>query len=262
MKPVKLIMEGFGSYIKRTEIDFTAFGDNALFLITGSTGGGKTTILDAICFALYGKATGGLRSWEQMRSIGADESIPTSVDFTFSLGEKTYRFYRSQSLYRSRRDGAVKIRVENSCYDLSDGEKLLETGADRSISSKAQALLGLDCDQFSRVMILPQGEFRRLLISQSSEKAKLFEKLFDAQQWSKITDCAIKKADEVRGKALSLQAERLALLSACGCESVSQLEGKANKATDNYKQAQQEAEKLDKALKTKQAQAEMLKRRD
>lgn len=262
MKPVKLIMEGFGSYIKRTEIDFTAFGDNALFLITGSTGGGKTTILDAICFALYGKATGGLRSWEQMRSIGADESIPTSVDFTFSLGYKTYRFFRSQSLYRGRRDGAVKIRVENSCYDLSDGEKLLEAGADRSISARAQALLGLDCDQFSRVMILPQGEFRRLLISQSSEKAKLFEKLFDAQQWSKITDCAIKKADEVRDKALSLQSERLAVLSGCGCDSVSRLEEKADAATEKYKQTNQEAERLDKALKTKQAQAERLKKRD
>ncbi|MGN1112393.1 MAG: AAA family ATPase, partial [Acutalibacteraceae bacterium] len=262
MKPVKLIMEGFGSYIKRTEIDFTAFGDNALFLITGSTGGGKTTILDAICFALYGKATGGLRSWEQMRSIGADESIPTSVDFTFTVGAKAYRFYRSQTLYRGRRDGAVKIRVENSCYDVSDGEKLLESGADRSVSAKAQALLGLDCDQFSRVMILPQGEFRRLLLSQSSEKAKLFEKLFDAQQWSKITDCTIKRADEVKEEALKLQSNRLAVLSACGCDSVSQLEEKATAASEKYKQARQAAETLDKAFKTKQSQAERLKKRD
>lgn len=262
MKPVKLIMEGFGSYIKRTEIDFTAFGDNALFLITGSTGGGKTTILDAICFALYGKATGGLRSWEQMRSIGATEDTPTSVDFTFSIGSKKYRFCRSQTLYRGRRDGALKIKTENSCYDLTDGEHLIISGADRNISLQAEALLGLDCEQFSRVMILPQGEFRRLLLSQSTEKAKLFEKLFDAQQWSKITDCAVKKADEVKEQALTLQSNRQAVLISCGCESVTQLEEKYALAQEKYRQSARTAKELDTAFKSKREQAERLKRLD
>lgn len=262
MKPIKLIMEGFGSYIKRTEIDFTAFGDNALFLITGSTGGGKTTILDAVCFALYGKATGGLRSWEQMRSIGADEDTPTSVDFTFSLGEKKYRFCRSQSIYHGRRDGAIRIKPENACYDLSDGEHLLASGADRSVTLQAQALLGLDCDQFSRVMILPQGEFRRLLLSQSSEKAKLFEKLFDAQQWSKITACAIEKTEQVKEQAQKLQSERLAVLSSCGCESTSQLEEKVVAAQANHSRLQEASKKLDVEFKTKREQADKLKRLD
>lgn len=262
MKPVKLIMEGFGSYIKRTEIDFTAFGDNALFLITGSTGGGKTTILDAICFALYGKATGGLRSWEQMRSIGASEDTPTCVDFTFSIGSKKYRFCRSQALYRGRRDGELKIRVENACYDLTDGEHLIISGADRNVSLQAEALLGLDCEQFSRVMILPQGEFRRLLLSQSSEKAKLFEKLFDAQQWSKITDCAVKKADEVKEEALTLHSNRQAVLTSCGCESVTQLEEKSALAQEKYRQSARTAKELDAAFKTKREQAEKLKSLD
>ena len=114
MRPLKLIMEGFGSYLSKTEIDFTLFGKNALFLITGSTGGGKTMILDAISFALYGKATGGERSWEQMRSIDADDSAITSVDFTFSLGGSVYRFVRSQSIYTGRRDGARKVKIENA----------------------------------------------------------------------------------------------------------------------------------------------------
>lgn len=262
MKPIKLIMEGFGSYIKKTEIDFTAFPDNALFLITGSTGGGKTTILDAICFALYGKATGGLRSWEQMRSIGADESTPTSVDFTFALGNHQYRFYRYQKLYRGRRDGLIKIKTENICYDLSDGERLIATGADRSITAQAQALLGLDCDQFSRVMILPQGEFRRLLLSPSSEKARLFEKLFDTQQWSRITACAIDKADAMREQAEALISQRQTILASHSCESITELEEKSAEFAEKHRKIQDKINALDAALKSKQEQVNALKKRD
>lgn len=86
MKPEKLIMQGFGPYLGITEVDFTRLGKNSLFLITGATGGGKTTILDGICFALFARATGGLRSWKQMRSIGAPDDTPTLVDYIFTLG--------------------------------------------------------------------------------------------------------------------------------------------------------------------------------
>lgn len=80
MKPEKLIMQGFGPYLGITEVDFTRLGENSLFLITGATGGGKTTILDGICFALFARATGGLRSWKQMRSIGARVTpLPLSI---------------------------------------------------------------------------------------------------------------------------------------------------------------------------------------
>ena len=84
MKPISITMQGFGSYIQSTTIDFSSLGENPIFLITGSTGGGKTTILDAMCFALYCKATGGRRSWSSMRSTAADDALSTSVDFSFS----------------------------------------------------------------------------------------------------------------------------------------------------------------------------------
>lgn len=263
MKPIKLILEGFGSYIKRTEIDFTIFPNNALFLISGNTGGGKTTILDAICFALYGKATGGLRSWEQMRSIGADESIETLVDFTFSVAQKKFRFYRCQKQYHSRRSGAVKIKTENSCYELTaDGEKLLETGADRNISAQAQKLLGLDCEQFSRVMILPQGEFKTLLLSPSSEKAKLFEKLFDAQQWSSVTACAIEKADAAQKAAEMMVEYRQAVLSSLNCNSTAQLEQKVLESLEKSKETELMIKTLNNELKVKREQYNTLKKRD
>lgn len=262
MKPLKLVMEGFGSYLKRTEIDFTEF-NSSLFLITGLTGGGKTTILDAICFALYGKATGGLRSWEEMRSIAADISTPTLVDFTFSIGEKTYRFCRSQHAYTGRKDGLTKIKTENSCYELkAEGETLLATGADRNINSKAQELLGLDCEQFSKVMILPQGEFRRLLLAPSVEKSKLLEKLFNAEQWSKITDKAVAAAAESKKQAEEIAAKRSAVLSSFGCENNDELEGRACAAQKKHAELEKLALELGGKLKKIEGELEALKARE
>ena len=261
MRALKLKMEGFGSYIKRTEIDFTAFDKNSLFLIMGNTGGGKTTILDAICFSLYGKATGGLRSWEQMRSIGADDSVDTMVDFTFALGEHTYRFFRRQQAYIGRRGGQKKIKTENSCYEIfGDEERLIQSGADRSISLEAQRLLGLDCEQFSRVMVLPQGEFRRLLLSPSTEKASLFEKLFNTELWTRITVKAQEKAQEIQNRALELEAERQSVLSAHSCENTQQLEEKAEECNKAFDEANKQADKLEKELKAYEKEYNALKK--
>ena len=86
MKPLSLTMQAFGSYLQKTEIDFSLLGDGTIFLITGSTGGGKTTILDAMCFALYCRSTGGHRSWDEMRCTAAPDDLPTLLDFSFRLG--------------------------------------------------------------------------------------------------------------------------------------------------------------------------------
>ena len=97
MKPLKLTLQAFGSYIDRTEIDFERLGENRIFLISGPTGGGKTTLLDAMCFALYCRATGGRRSWAGMRAAGAPPEQETLVEFEFTLGRERYRFCRSRS---------------------------------------------------------------------------------------------------------------------------------------------------------------------
>lgn len=208
MKPIKLKMQAFGAYIERQDIDFRNLNKNGIFLITGSTGGGKTTILDAMCFALYGKSTGGLRSWENMRCIGAPDELPTFVEFEFDLNKKHYKFFRSQVLYKSRKTGETKIKSENACYKQEE-DKWTEiiSGAESKLNAQAENLLGLDCEQFSKVIVLPQGEFRKLLLSSSNEKGKIFEKLFSAEKWSQITgkimgiaDSFKKQADEYRIK--------------------------------------------------------------
>ena len=128
MTPQYLRMQAFGSYLHRTEIDFTKLGTHPLFLITGATGGGKTTILDAICCALYCQSTGGRRSWTAMRSLAAGPEDETVVDFRFAYEGKEYRFFRSlrcTSSEAARRNcaaptnaGAVRRVRRGSCFAL------------------------------------------------------------------------------------------------------------------------------------------------
>ncbi len=110
MKPISITMQGFGSYIQSTTIDFFFVGRKSYLFNYRLHGRRKTTILDAMCFALYCKATGGRRSWSSMRSTAADDALSTSVDFSFQLGSEVYRFYRSQSVYYVRGSGRRDIR--------------------------------------------------------------------------------------------------------------------------------------------------------
>ena len=248
MKPEKLIMQGFGPYLGITEVDFTRLGENSLFLITGATGGGKTTILDGICFALFARATGGLRSWKQMRSIGAPGDTPTLVDYIFTLGDARYRFTRSQSVYAARRTGEQKIKEEHACYRMENGEwEILLSGAESKVAQCAQDLLGLDCEQFSRVIMLPQGEFRRLLLSSSADKAKIFEKLFSTQRWSRTTDIITAQATALQRQMEDLTLTRRAVLEREQVENTSQLEEKEESIRLSYETALREAQRLEEA---------------
>lgn len=249
MKPEKLIMQGFGPYLGKTEVDFTRLGENSLFLITGATGGGKTTILDGICFALFARATGGLRSWKQMRSIGAPNETPTLVDYIFTLGDVRYRFTRSQSVYAARRTGEHKIKEEHACYRMENGEwELLLSGAESKVAQCAQELLGLDCEQFSRVIMLPQGEFRRLLLSSSADKAKIFEKLFSTQRWSKATDLITAQAAALQRQLEDLTLTRRSVLEREQVENTSQLEEKEESIRLSYETALRDAQRLEETV--------------
>lgn len=189
MKALFLRMKAFGCYLHETSLNFESLGEHPLFLITGNTGGGKTTILDAMCFALYGKATGGQRSWDSMRSLSAAMKEETFVEFTFALSGKIYKFYREQKHYAGRGTGEEKVKETNECWKKDHlGEwKLLESGSDKTIREWAEKLLGLNCEQFSQVVVLPQGDFLRLLMSNSMKKASLLQTLFHAGKWKILT---------------------------------------------------------------------------
>ena len=257
MKPISITMQGFGSYIQSTTIDFSSLGENPIFLITGSTGGGKTTILDAMCFALYCKATGGRRSWSSMRSTAADDALSTSVDFSFQLGDEVYRFYRSQSVYYVRGSGRRDIREEHICYRLTDGLptdkqaqwELLVSGSETKVRDYAQRLLGLTCEQFSQVIVLPQGDFLKLLRANSNGKAEILQTLFATQMWSQITDKMKQHANTLSKEVGELYATKTALLEREEVETMEALEEKCIRNNSALCAFQTELKQLQKTVK-------------
>ena len=249
MKAETLRFQAFGSYRRLTELRFAELGENPLFLITGATGGGKTTLLDAMCFALYCRATGGRRSWGSMRCMEAPDDEETFVEFTFSLGRERYRFRRARTYYKGRGTGERKVREEHAAWQFDGAEwKLLVSGAESRVREKAEELLGLTCEQFSQVVVLPQGDFLRLLLASSREKAAMFQTLFGADRWERAARRLRELASARKADADRLTAERAALLARESAATPEELAAALEALAAEEKRLSGEAKRLDKEL--------------
>ena len=198
MKPIKLTMQAFGPFAKTETIDFEKLGSNPLFLINGPTGSGKTSILDAICFALYGETTGNERLGIQMRCDLAAVDLPTEVTLEFSLHNKVYRVVRSpeQEAPKARGDGMTVKKHTASLYELGDSEKLI-TSKTTQVKTEITNIIGLTETQFRQVMVLPQGKFRELLLASSKEREEIFGQLFQTDIYKKIEYALKDKASAI-----------------------------------------------------------------
>ena len=178
MRPLLLTLHSFGPYGGSESVDFTALSQRGLFLITGNTGAGKTTIFDAIVFALYGKASGSGRETEFFRSDYASPDSVCSVDFTFAIGEQQYSVSRRpRQTRRSLRKNGQEVKVPAAAsLSLPDGTLLTNIN---QVDEKLQELLGLTESQFKQIVLLPQGEFRKLLEAKNEEKQIIFRKIFE-----------------------------------------------------------------------------------
>ncbi len=185
MRPISLKFKCFGPYIKEQFIDFEKLARGGLFLISGDTGSGKTTILDAICVALYGKSSGGMReNLESMRCAEAENSQDTYVEFVFENNDRVYRFTRSLKLARKN------FNDEHSACVLVEGifVPLLENPTKSAVNEKALEIIGLTVEQFRQVIILPQGKFETLLTADSAGKEEILTRLFATQRWDLIVE--------------------------------------------------------------------------
>lgn len=178
MKPLYLKMSSFGPYKNEAEIDFSAFGGSGIYIITGDTGAGKTTVFDAIAFALYGQASGGKdrRQTKSFRSDYAEASDKTYVEFKFSHNGKAYTIRRNPEYAVPGRKTGVKADAEM----VSGGGLSVITGA-KSVTAAVSELLGLDAEQFSRASMIAQGDFMKILHAESGERTKLFRKIFNTE---------------------------------------------------------------------------------
>lgn len=191
MKPVRLTMSAFGSYSGKEIIDFTKL-ENGLFLITGDTGAGKTTIFDAITYALYDKTSGGRRDGNMMRSQYAAGETDTFVEYTFSYRGELYTIRRNPEYLRlgKRRyaDGSPRFVKESSAVNLvlPDGKEF--QGKKRDIDKKIEEIIGLDVNQFTQIAMIAQGDFVKLLHAESKERKKIFSKIFQTKLYWQVQE--------------------------------------------------------------------------
>lgn len=203
MIPVKLILSAFGSYAGREEIDFEKAGAG-IFLVSGDTGAGKTTVFDAITYALYDQTSGGKRDGNMMRSQYAGLDTPTFVDFTFQYREQLYRIVRSPEYERpSRRkgkDGKPGTTVEKAKVSLylPDGSEFM--GKKGEVNRKIVEIIGLDAGQFTQTVMLAQGDFLKLLYARSDERKEIFSRIFQTDVFAQIQRKLREKARALYGQ--------------------------------------------------------------
>ena len=175
MKPLKLVINAFGPYLNKTEIDFTRLGEDGLYLITGDTGAGKTTIFDALSFALFGEASGSVRESKSLRSDFAEDDNVTYVELTFLNRGEEY-FIRRECAYKTiTRNGNEKIVSEKA--ELVTPQKVHLSNL-KEINEEITDILGIDKNQFSQIVMIAQGEFQKFLLAPTREREKIFRKIF------------------------------------------------------------------------------------
>lgn len=190
MKPIQLRMTAFGPFCDTVNICFEDLQGDSLFLITGPTGAGKTTILDAMVYALFGQTSGGLRDGSDMRSDYAGADTLTQVEFTFAIGDKEYRLERSpkQWVKKKRGNGLRELPAQAVLYSKRDGVWQEVTTRAQEIKEQVQSIIGFRADQFLQVVLLPQGDFRRLLVAPTSEREELLHSLFRTEVYTRLQE--------------------------------------------------------------------------
>lgn len=185
MKPTKLIMSAFGPYAgEMPPIDFTIFEDKGLFLISGDTGAGKTTIFDAICFALYGETSGKFRDTKNLRSEYANESTETFVDFYFTHQGREYHVWRRPGYERKKQRGTGVTQVKEDAT-LYSGDSTPIQGI-TSVNKAVKELLHIDEKQFKQIAMISQGEFWALLNAKTDERTKILRTIFQTEGYNRI----------------------------------------------------------------------------
>ena len=199
MRPLGITMSAFGPYAGEIKLDMQTLGSQGLYLITGDTGAGKTTVFDAICFALFGEASGNNREASMLRSKYADPDTPTFVELIFSHGGKEYYIKRNPEYYRpAKRGDGLKKELPGAEFKKPDGTVVTKV---RDVNSQVEEILGIDREQFSQIVMLAQGDFLKLLVADTKERQEIFRKLFRTEFFQTLQYRLEEERKKVYGKA-------------------------------------------------------------
>ncbi|MBQ9549767.1 MAG: SMC family ATPase [Lachnospiraceae bacterium] len=243
MKPLKIEFQAFGPYAGHETVDFRELSENGLFLIFGKTGSGKTMILDAMTIALYGKSSGhGRDDFQSLRCTGADFDTPTFVRFEFEKNGEYYCFERRLTRKRKNLSASYNLMKKD---ENGDWQTLLENPKEHDLNQRAEELVGLPYEQFRQVIVLPQGQFERLLTSSSEEKEKILSNIFGEERWQEIAAFFYSEAED-RRNLLKERKERIAAsLREEGCGSLKELQELIEEKREDIKILDREAESRD-----------------
>jgi len=231
MRPERLRISAFGPYAGEEDLDFSALGNHTLFLICGPTGAGKSTILDAMCYALYGKTSGAVRSGEDLRSNYVGYDRKTYVEFDFAIGDRHYRIYRSPTQLLERQKGDRSKPVEHKgkadFYEIDEEGKEKAHITSKGVDSAVEKLLGVGLEQFRQIILLPQGDFRKLLLADSSDRQKIMEQLFQTGIYLAFEKRLQEETQKLKTEYSRGELQRTTLLETCRSESEEELEKQA-----------------------------------
>lgn len=196
MRPIRIEMSAFGPYAGKQIVEMDRLGTSGIYLITGDTGAGKTTIFDAIVFALYGTASSDRRSGDMLRSRYAEPDTPTEVKLVFAYRNKEYEIRRNPTYQRPKLRGEGMTQ-ENASAELRlpGGEILTRTG---EVDEKIREILGMTRDQFMQIAMIAQGDFLKLLLAKTEERRKIFSSIFRTGRYARLEDRLKQEARQAR----------------------------------------------------------------
>jgi len=216
MRPIRLELSAFGPYAGKTVLPLSQLGTGGLYLITGDTGAGKTTIFDAIAFALYGEPSGANRKAGMLRSKYAAPETPTAVTLTFLYRDKEYTIRRVPDYLRpsKRGDGFTPQKAEAE-LTLPDGTVISKN---RDVDAKIKEILGVDRSQFTQIAMIAQGDFLKLLLAPTEERKEIFRKIFRTGKFNQLQERLRTKANDLNKQCEDLRASIMQYIRDISCD--------------------------------------------
>ncbi len=217
MRPIKLTISAFGPYAGKETLDLDKLGENGLYLITGTTGAGKTSIFDAIAYALYDSPSGDIRDDSMLRSKYADETTETYVELEFMCNEKLYKVKRNPEYTRLKiHGGGTTKQVAKAELYYPDGR--IVDKSKKEVTKAITEIIGVDYDQFTKIAMIAQGEFRKILLDKTENRKEIFRQIFKTHKYETIQECIKNETNALYAKFKASKQNLLTYASGIVCD--------------------------------------------